>query len=633
MPALREYLLWSGLPCNGGTVLAVVQRWSQATVTTDVANDDQLVMTLPRDEWDRLVSLGAEPRRGRVLVRVLEDGTETDWIIRDRTARDEAGSAEVTLTAVAPSALLADYPLAEVSGAGLIDEDMGLVDDTLANYVTYILPSLPTWIVAGSFGSTVRRTWSWQRQNGAQWVRAAAQLWGTEWELVRNGRTNYQLSFPVQRGSAASTVDLRTGKNLGGVVLQQLGLDQVTVVQPMGTESARGLADYYCRVTSVAGSVVGLGSWLGDGDDPVPFTDFWKDLYLVDGNNTTFTSWLITASDAVAKTVTVSGTPTGLAVGDPVQFRVASGSSGERLAELAHPAHLATFGRAYQRLERSDLSERSNLVANPFMRTWTTTSAAPDGWTRVAGTGTYSRNTNALYTKRGGASDRWVNAAMAGTTTVWRAPAPVIWPVSGDGNYSAVALLYIADLRTNTVGAVNPFGITLRVTRGAVTATTTLETPAAGATAGWYTVGIADFLPSAAGTVTIEVDVVRGSDSVSGTVDVYLDAVFFGPGSSVPATPPEGPPSTLFAAGVAALQTNADWPQRWEVTARDLERLGVAWADLFVLGGAVRVSSDLLGETTVRCQRVEWRDHAPIETTITLARRDLPLTQTLVEAL
>lgn len=370
MSALVE--LWSDVQANSGTRTAMVKDLLQgclATFTLDQRHE--LTVTVPRDAaW--LTS--AAPRK--VLKTTLDNGDVYEWRIATVVdGRGHDGGAATIVTAFPIHLDLADVgPMKSTTSGASTFFNLGGVGATPEEFIdTFVTSaSLFAWIAKGTINSTTRRDVSWDRWSRLQLLFELGARTGLEFQLRRNGTTQYLIDLVTAIGSAASTLLVSEGRNLLAVTRTRSREDLATVVIPVGTQpnggsERAGIAFAEWQIGAfVSGTTWTLIDRAG-GDGPSKFNDQLNNLYLL---KTDASLVEITDSEYVSATTTrvTLTSNTGIAAGNLVELR--ADSSGTLITELSSPTGLASYGRITATHEVPEARGERNYIANPLLATW-----------------------------------------------------------------------------------------------------------------------------------------------------------------------------------------------------------------------------------------------------------------------
>lgn len=363
---------------------AVLSPTEPETLTIAVRRDD------PRA--DELIA-------GRVLRTRFADATaDREW---DISEFDDASTDALLGCTARPIGLRMGAALYLIANAstGLPETAFTIVGVNATEAIdTYVLPPLVTaglsWITRGTVDSTARFDLSGEWATVLEIVRALCDPGRAngEWQLRRNGDTGYLLDIVDAVGGSAAALTLHSSTNLLATRRSQSLLDAATRLFARGSDVAaeRTMAAHLWRVKTVVDS-----EWLelediAGGDGPVGFDDQLNGLYLAVMNAATFASQLVADSVASTQRVQVPST-TGITAGEWCRFFKGSTSTGARVTSLQHPTRsaLPSAGGLGDRTQLYDVPAvrgDCNLVPNPSMRTWTTPTSPPDGWTVTEGT-------------------------------------------------------------------------------------------------------------------------------------------------------------------------------------------------------------------------------------------------------
>lgn len=447
MSSFLGLVIQSDVRCASGAIVAVFPPTDLIECKAELSPIEQESLTVTVQRTDERA---AELVPGRVVRTRFTDSTlDREWDVAEFL--DTANSD--TLTVVCrPIGLRLSRVLIQANNAATgapefaFDETQATPSDIITDRV---LPACAaaglTWIAAGTVDPTARVDLSAEWITALQLVQALADpsRGNAEWQLRRNGDTDYKLDLLTSIGSSAATVRIRTAQNLLEN-RRQRSLDEVaTRIIPRGSSDGtqRTMADHLWRVAAVPdGTHLDLEDPDG-GSDPILFDDQVNGLYVAVLNSHSFSSQVVTDSTVADQRITVASTA-GVSAGDLVRFFVATGANGARVVSLKKPTAVLApvsggLGDRAMILDATGLRGDCNLVPNPWMRTWTTEANAPDGWTRNAGTPanvTWSRETTII---RGSPYAQRVETTGSSTLSMETDDIPV-WAISGRRHFGAL---------------------------------------------------------------------------------------------------------------------------------------------------------------------------------------------------
>lgn len=355
---------------------------------------ESLTFTIPRDD-----ARAAEVYVGRVVRTTFAGGTDDrEW---DITAVDDS-NAESRLTVTAQPIALRLARVLYVGANSITGAPEPAFDDASAEIADIIDARVIaacdaaglTWIERGTIDSTALVDLSGEWASALEIVQALAGAGRAngEWQLRRNGDTDYRLDILDAVGSSAATVPIRTRVNLLENRRKRETLDLATRVYPRGSADSlvRTMADHLWRVKTVVDAEwLELEDILG-GDGPLLYDDQLNGLYLAVLNSHTFSSQAIADSVAATQRVQVASTA-GISVGEWCRVFTGSGAAGARVTSLKNPSAAAAltaggYGDRARVIDRAAIRGDCNLVPNPWMRDYASATAAPDDWTESVGT-------------------------------------------------------------------------------------------------------------------------------------------------------------------------------------------------------------------------------------------------------
>ncbi len=368
--------LYTNFKCASGTRVGVVDKIIDLQMTRTIDHADALTLTVP---WDSAWLASATLRR---VLRVTDASNRvTEW--RIKSIDDSKGEGDTTVT------VIGQPPIIDLSTLGYLSWttggrtwfNNGGDNATSAQFIeSWILPWLTdegvTWIDIGTVDPDDRFSLAWDRWQVMNAVQEMASRTNCEFDLRRNGDTNYLLDIVNARGSSAAQVLLRVDRNMVTLSRQRRADTLKTVIVPVGAVPSGDVEvagiDYNTwEVMSISGAgpyTVVLSDPQG-GDGPIGYDNQFSSAgvgYLLYRDATLHQ---ITASSASAQSVTVASV-TNLSVGDYVEIR--KNSSGDFLKELTNPTSVATYGRVVATTEVQDGRGERDHVPNAFQNNWTT---------------------------------------------------------------------------------------------------------------------------------------------------------------------------------------------------------------------------------------------------------------------
>jgi hypothetical protein len=382
--------------CASGALVAFLEPESLASCSAVLSptEPESLTFEIPRDD-DR----ASEVTVGRVVRTTFVDATDDrEWDITDVADSAVSGRLQVTAQPIALRLARVIYQGTNaITGAPefAFDDTQAAIADVIDSRVIAACDAAGlTWIERGTIDSAALIDLSGEWASALEIVQAIAEPGraAAEWQLRRNGDTDYRLDLLDEIGSSAATVQIRTAVNLLDNRRTREVANVATRVFARGSTegSERTMAAHLWRVASVvSGSILQLEDIQG-GDGPILYDDQLNGLYFAPLNSHTFASLLVTDSDAATQRITVSSTA-GISAGQWGRFFAASGANGARVVSLTRPTAIAApsaggLGDRALVLDRPALRGDCNLVPNPSMRDYASASDAPDNWTDTAGT-------------------------------------------------------------------------------------------------------------------------------------------------------------------------------------------------------------------------------------------------------
>lgn len=586
--------------------MKVVGELTACTTVENLDGNDTVSVTMPAS--DQAVSFITE---GRVLRLVFDDASFSEWKIRTRKQTLGENGIRLTVGGSSPLHDLADATIiSETLSSGVVEFDVGLfqvaLTEVIDNYVLAKLPASYGYFARGTVDPTALYDIQFSKATPLALLRQLADAARdpttrrpAELRVRRNGTTNYLIDIVTEIGASQAVADIRSKKNVIDHDVDVDSKQQATVIYPFGGADASGRTTGIERVAFTldngAANVFEITDPEG-GASPVLEDDQLNGMYVVPDAN----GALIQITDSAAgspATITLASS-TGITDGNVYELRASA--AGVQLTELSSPSAAAApptgYGRKVGTVDRPDIVGVHNLVPNSFLRTWTTPSSAPDGWSYTVGAAKFSQNTDALYTQYGGKSLLFDDSGFSYAVGTVRSPLMYPRVVAGDELFSwrlrlfpkvftgacwlIVQLLEASGSRST--GQHTWIPVNHPLTGG--------DAIPAGA---WREIGLdgIDLTTYTAG-VYLEVIVQVGLPPASlGQAELYFDAFMVVQG---PATPSQwveySSANALWHAGNLALSYNKDPLASYDINVVDRTRLdGTTYPhEAFVVGGTIR---------------------------------------------
>lgn len=546
---------------------------------------------------------------GKVVTVVWMDGTWEEYRLVEVTDTG-AGTGVGTFALAGYASILADAGLVREDTADgarryVFDRPALTATEQLTSTVLDLLADAGiSYVALGSVTVTGRRDISYRADHGLAALQAIATAWSAEYEIRADvGASLYRIDLVPQRNAGVFGSDLRLGHN-AALTRTRSRVEQVNAVVPLLADGST-IAEARWRVSALTGTTLTLADPNG-GDGPIREDEQLTGLWVEAADLVTRVQ--ITATSAALQRVTVASTA-GFAAESRV--RIVRTNTGAWLTELTSPSAIAASGRKGGVLPLPDLAGINNLIVNPVMSSYTSPSAAPDGWS-VMGAVTLTRTATVGFTALGGFSARVQTTA------------------DGQGLASPAAPLPVSALRPFVSGAVS-----LRVETGEVR----VELVATDGVTTWvFPDGAQKAVPAQKGLLTTMVLSGWDLDTLGATsawlrvvqegaaaADYYVDAAQLVV-SNVPISQiSEGYDATrAWQRGNLHLDLYAPVRVRYDARVADLARLdGTAFPDhALVLGGTHRAIDPVLGVADgLRVVQITRRVLVEAETTVALSNR------------
>ncbi len=600
--------VWSTYASNAGARLAFFGKVIEpCELQETLQGDDRVTITCPAD--DQAVAFLVKRRVIRV---VLSDASFTEWRIQSITKRHGDDGDAVTIVAVSPLYDLADATvIREVLASGVPSFSVGLVQVTATEVIDNYILTQPEFVSGGAYDYFARGTIEptakfdieFSKATPLALLRAIAEaarnpttLQPAEIRIRRNGTTNYLIDILHEIGSTQPIADLRSKKNILEHEYTTDATEQVSVVIPFGSDDGLGepatIARAAWTLDNGAANVFEITDPEG-GPSPVLEDDQLNGLYVVpDGNGA-----LIQIVDSAAGNPATVTLASSAGITDGRQYELRANASDELLVEVSSPSALATYGRKVGPVDRSDLHGVRNLVRNPYFRTWTTPSNAPDEWTKAVSAGaTFTQNTDPLYTQYGGNS---VKVSSGGVTTFAQVTLSTDLfyprPMLGASLYSYRIRLF-PKVWSGTARIMVYLLAENGITQTATHVWVPTNFPFGGGDAipigNWIDIGLEGIDLSAFLAGAKLVVVIMVGDTVNpGSAELYFDAAMVVQSPTSPSVWVEySGANALWHAGNLALANNKDGVDAYEIDLLDRTRAdGTAFPyEALVIGGTVR---------------------------------------------
>lgn len=447
MPRFVALEVQTDVRCASGARVATfpVTDLAECRAVLSPTDPESLIATIQRSD-----PRAAEAVAGRVLRTCFSDATaDREWDII--AVEDGDVGDTLTLTAQPIALRMARKLYVDADGAtGAPVLDFTEVGISAADAIDrYVLPTLAargmSWVARGTVDSTGTFDLSGQWASILEIVRAIAEPGRAngEWQLRRNGDTDYKLDIRDALGASAGTLRIRTNWNLLDHRRSRSVLEATTRVFPRGSELGyeRTMAAHLWRVkTVVSGTELELEDILG-GAGPVGYDGQLTGKYLARLDAATYSDQVITNSTASGHRVFVASTAA-YSAGEWVRVREATGANGARLTSLTNPVAAALpsaggLGDIAEFLDRPEVRGDCNLVPNPWHRDWANSSNPADGWTESAGTP--ANRTRARETTLIRESPYTFRITTTGSTTLYvETPDIPVWAISGRRHFAAL---------------------------------------------------------------------------------------------------------------------------------------------------------------------------------------------------
>ena len=341
MPALAYVKLTDRLACQGGVTTYGTLATADLVSATDVqAIDDQESARFQytrTDAFGAIRPITAQLRAGRVCTFAWDDGSFDEWrvgIVED--GRGQRGLVTVSLVPLwldlveRADAASGRGWVSDVPSAGVRNFEYQIANRTPSSILsTYVIPACPSWVTLGTVDPTaIIADLTVSRLTPAALtlaVRDALRAMDVicEVRLRRNGTTDYKLDLVTQVAASANMPVFHPSTALLSLRRKLDPTLQSTRALVKGGAAPDGLAGILGRARWRGAAPSGLTIALTDrngGASPIAFDNQWvgASLYRCQTGRT----FPITATNAAAGTVTVSGTVSSIAADEDFEFRL-----------------------------------------------------------------------------------------------------------------------------------------------------------------------------------------------------------------------------------------------------------------------------------------------------------------------
>lgn len=423
--------LWvaTDFACNGGVVVAVVLGLLEVVEEERFEGALQVrscTARILRDAWPAEVEL----QHHRVFVVEDEDGEKREYRIGPiREASGEGDGVVLQVEAEGPEVDLAlkDSLIREVSG-GVVNF-MPKARGTLAAILaSHILPRAPSSFVAGTIGPTAVVEVPFQTDTPMGGLLRAVALVnestdaGAEVGIRRNGAVDHRVDIGTIGGTAV-VPDVRTGKNLQGIVRASSTREQRNRLTPFATNGG-GPGVNHWKVSAVSTDAYIEVQDLDGGLGPAREHDQWNNAYWVDKANTPHQITDTIVIDAATTRFLMAST-SGIALDD--RGSLAADGSGTQLAHVDSPSSIAQYGALMGTLPTNLPDNGQNGARNGDLATWASglpayfTNSVPGSWVEDTGV-SLTGGRSARYTAAGWLRQAWQEYLIAGETytySIW----------------------------------------------------------------------------------------------------------------------------------------------------------------------------------------------------------------------
>jgi hypothetical protein len=375
--------IWSDVECNSGTRLAFVPTYHLITATeyTELGGEDYVEL-----EFDINAPSISEIQHKRVIRLLFNDDGWTEY--RIRLDRKERQNLKITRTV---KALAIKFDLAHNSkllgfeqANGLILHHHELLKITAEQMLDAVLATsaAPTYFAKGTVDTTDDFTIVWDWETPLTAIEEVAVVTGLEFQVRRNGTTNYLIDLITEINSTAEKPEIRFARNVLSDSYETDSSQMGTIIYMKG-EGPQGASPTVADMRFLAIDNYGnpstewdLAPWDGgaaaQGLLCINENDQFNDFYLEDedGNLIQITDSAVLYSGAWMKVTLASSVD----IDDQkVWIREAQNieaTGGVDLTYIPLPSAQATYDDQPLVLERLDVPGVTNLCRDPLLETY-----------------------------------------------------------------------------------------------------------------------------------------------------------------------------------------------------------------------------------------------------------------------
>lgn len=270
----------------------------------------------------------------------------------------------------------------------------------------HILPATFSYFAVGTIDPTLEQQITINWDSPLSMLQQIAKLSDARIEIVRLGLTAYNINLLVDAAPTGNLPELRDTKNIIGMKRTKDVDKMATRLYPRGEaiDSIHlTIAEAVWKVSAVSGTNITLVD-PNSSAGPLAFDDQLNGFFFQKQNGT-----LTLINDSTLSTQVVDvASAADIAVNDLIKIRKTAGNT--RLTFLNDPANVTLFGVMPRVLDRPDIPNVQNLVANRTL-TGTYASGLAPNWTKLGGAGgTPTENTGILFRRRGAQSQKFASS-------------------------------------------------------------------------------------------------------------------------------------------------------------------------------------------------------------------------------
>jgi len=368
---------WTNLKCiSGSKRIATAANIIECTGSESLDHNDSVTVVVPWKEW--WLQILTLRHVGRLTDHA---GRVREWRVKSiDDSRQRGKEPKITITL--------DPIVLDLATMGIVDTPMGggrpwyNLGSSLATPEQIIRSALLTWFTArgitwigyGTVEFTDRYNIALDLANPLQWMQELANRSGGEFDLRRNGDTNYLLDLLIGRNLDKPVQELRTSRQVLKLSRSRRVDTLRTAILATGKVPSDDVERATIAYTALKVTAISSNDHTVEYADPIGGDPILCDDQLntprpdLAGSNNCYVlcpdASLKQITDTVAATQVLTIPSSGLAVNDVIEVR--KNSSGDLLTELTNPAAIQKYGYVLGPAEDSEARGERNHIKNPF---------------------------------------------------------------------------------------------------------------------------------------------------------------------------------------------------------------------------------------------------------------------------